>query len=235
VTSAEFVSYCPNLSIIFFVALVSGCVSVEVTHDLSMDGTSDITVEANGSEFAVSRVESELDSSGIMLQNAYSQRRDGYFNYSFYNVPAELLRGSRFEEEDVELGYSRDPGLIYDKFRIEINSSEIDFGTNGFSNMLKQQASINYRLNYFGELQDTNGKTVSLNGKDYVVFDLTENKRYFIEFKAFKPSLVYSRTVSNINGMFGNAHRDQQRCKPSVSRPRREKSVNCSHMMFESP
>lgn len=184
-----------KITLLILVLVSSGCLSVTVTHDIKMDGTSDIDIKAEGSELTLKSFENELNSSALELENAEIQKRENRHVYSYVNVPANLDQTDNLEELDVDVAYSRNPGLLRDSFRLEIDSRGNN-GINGnsiFTYFLSEEPEIKYRLKYFGSLQDTNGELSSVDGENYVVFDLSEEEHYFVEFRALKPRLIYAR------------------------------------------
>jgi|GEM_PF-1865710 len=214
------------VSVVLLAVLASGCVSINVNHEIHKDSSSDVGIEVESdSQVARTTIKEVLESS-MAVENAVLDEGDGSFSYRFENVYPQLQE-NRFSdtlssdssgetessETDSAFDYEKDPGLLYTHFTIRINSTgtdssteETDTGLGGtgsgeeselggqFGDSLDSTMEFNYNIDTFGTVVDTNGQEMS---DGSVRFDLTEDKDYYVEFKALSADLFLSNLGSS--------------------------------------
>jgi hypothetical protein len=205
-----------------FVALavvVSGCVSIDVNQEINKDGSSDIGIEVESdSQVARTTVKEAIESS-MMVENAVLEEGDNSFAYKFEDVYPQLQEGrfsetvgsraSAAESSNSMFDYEKDSGLVYTRFTLRMNSTgfgnsnSMDGSSSGseyaelgrqFGESLSSGMEFNYDINTFGTVVDTNGQKMS---DGSIRFDLTQDKNYYVEWKALSADLFLSNLGSS--------------------------------------
>lgn len=196
------------LTAIAIVILTSGCVSVTVEQEFHPDGTSDIAFDVTSdSEFALDLVEPELEDA-FATENAVLDDRDNGFTYTFENVAPHEEELPDFDVQEIDeeadddlMDLQRDDGILYTTFRIEMDAPELEDEDEDieeesiWGEEVEEmfEPDINYDIKHFGELVKTNGQELEDGG---VRFDLTRDKDYYLEFEAFRPSMLVYNLLS---------------------------------------
>lgn len=199
--------------IIAAIVVSSGCVSLNVNHEIDKDGSSDIGIEVQSdSQLVRSSVKEQFESS-FAVENAVLEEGDNSFTYRFENVYpqqqeekfSESLESSQESGEEASdnsgFSYEKDSGLLYTHFTLRMNSTGFDSSDSNLSGEYSQLGEsissgieMNYNVEPFGEVVDTNGQTLE---DGSVRFDLTEDKEYYVEFKALSADLWLSNLGSS--------------------------------------
>lgn len=194
-----------------FVIVSAGCVSINVNHDLKKDGSSDIAMEVQSDSQLLRNSLKESLRETLYTENAVLSEGEDSFKYSFEDV---YVNGTVLENVGQESGESpdvnteRESGLIYTTYRVEIDSEgmkpsdlnmDSGLGTSGLgpspdTDSLTSGVELNYNVDPFGQVMETNGQRLE-DGR--VRFDLTEDKDYYIEFRAFSADLFLTRKLGS--------------------------------------
>lgn len=192
------------------IVVSSGCVSLNVNHEIHKDGSSDIGIEVQSDSQIVRSSLKEQFESSFAVENAVLDEGDSSFSYKFENVYpqqqeerfSESLRSNQEgESENSGFSYEKDSGLIYTHFTLRMNSTGFDSSDSNFSSeysqfgeSLSSGLEMNYNVEPFGEVVGTNGQEME-DGR--VRFDLTEDKEYYVEFKALSADVWLSNLGSS--------------------------------------
>lgn len=201
--------------------LLAGCASMTIEQEIHPDGTQDVAIEASAdSELVLNMLEEEIEQ-GLATENAVMEEGTNSFTYRFEGVVPheEELPEDGFEDigddvgddlgedvaEDGLVSFEREPGLFYTTFRLEmesegfadtedVNGETDEFGWEEDIEEMMSSMSVNHDIKHFGTLVDTNGQQMA---DGAVRFDLTEEEDYYLEFRAFRPSLFIENLRSD--------------------------------------
>lgn len=239
-------------SILAVVVVASGCVSINVNQEIHKDGSSDIGIEVESdSQVARTTVKETIESS-MMVENAVLEEGDNSFTYRFENVYPQTQE-DRFSEtvgstssgsgsSSSIFDYEKDSGLVYTHFTLRLNSTGFDDSNSGSSESefgsqlgesLGSSMEFNYDIDIFGTLVDTNGQKMS---DGSIRFDLTEDKNYYVEFKALSIDLLFSNLGSSQpESPDWNVSEWSQCSKNGTQKRTVELENNADNFMFKPP
>jgi hypothetical protein len=199
-----------TVAVLCLAVISSGCVSLNVNHEIHKDGSSDIGINVQSDSQIVRNALKERFKSSLAVENAILEEGDNSFNYRFENVYpqkqeqrfSEVVRPSS-EQNSSSSGfdYEKDSGLLYTHFTLRMKSTGIDTSDTNYPSQYSQlgqsltsSMELNYNVDPFGTIVDTNGQKLS-DGR--VRFDLTEDKDYYVEFKALSADLFLTKLGSS--------------------------------------
>jgi hypothetical protein len=197
-------------AILSLAVIASGCVSLNINHEIHKDGSSDIGINVESDSQMARNILKERFESSLAVENAVLEEADNSFTYQFENVYpqtqeerfSEAVETSSDQETDNSgFEYNRESGIVYTHFTLRMNSTGVDTSTSNYSSQygqlsdsLSSSMELNYNVDPFGEIVDTNGQRLS-DGR--VRFDLTEDKNYYVEFKALSADLFLTNLGSS--------------------------------------
>jgi len=195
------------------VVAVSGCVSINVNQEIHKDGSSDVGIEVESDTQLVRTSIKDTMESSMAVENAVLNEGDNSFTYRFENVYPQTQEdrfsetisstGSGTQSSNSMFNYEKESGIVYTYFTLRMNSTGFDAsgsdsaesGEGGqFGDSLGSSMEFNYDVDTFGTVVDTNGQEMS---DGSIRFDLTEDKDYYIQFKALSVDLLISNLGSS--------------------------------------
>ena len=214
------------VSVVLLAVVASGCVSINVNHEIHKDGSSDVGIDVESDSQVARTTIKELLESSMAVENAVLDEGDNSFSYRFENVYPQMQK-NRFSDTlssdpsgetespktDSAFDYEKDSGLLYTHFTIRINSTGTDSDTqeteeslggtgsgtgSGLGSQFGDSLDSTMEFNYN---IDTFGTLVDTNGQEMsdgsVRFDLMEDKNYYVEFKALSVDLFLNNIGSS--------------------------------------
>lgn len=205
-----------------FVIIASGCVSININHELHKDGSSDLAFEVESESQIVKNSMKETLNKRLATDNAVLDEEDNSFTYRFSDVYVGIRDdekvGERLFGESIDapnVSYNKQGGIINTEFTIWVNNSGLDLnnsetslgsdsqqsssalGSNSYSSLgdsISDSISLNYNVDPFGKVVSTNGQELS---DGSIRFDLTKDKDYYVKFKSLSADLFLTGLTSS--------------------------------------
>ncbi len=177
------------LFIVTLSVLVSGCINANVTNKLNRDGSSDINISIKSDyNYILSAVQSSLENSELAIEKAVLTEEGNEITYSWKNVFLGMQGVTNQSNVDIPINkWNFESKLKFPYYVTTLTFNNIKTNYSKLQqNELTQSISTSYKINYdleiYGDVKDTNGVKLSNNK---VRFDLTKNKSYYVTFNDF--------------------------------------------------
>lgn len=171
--------------LIIFVVIISGCIDIELTQKINRDGSSDINISAKSESSIILRTFGKsLEESGLSIDRAITTEEENKITYSWENIYSkEAILSEPLNKTIIDVKKEFNFPFYYTTITLD-NSDKgvIEKETSNISEAILSMMNINYNLEVYGEIVDTNG--IRLSDKK-VRFDLLKNKKYYVKFKDF--------------------------------------------------
>lgn len=244
-------------AVLALIVVSSGCVSLNINHEIHKDGSSDIGIQVDSdSELLRNSLKEQFETS-FATENAVLDEGDDSFTYRFENVYpqkqeqrfSDAFSSNELNSSATGFSYEKDSGLLYTHFTLRMNSSGVETsetdiggqqdlgagegGLGGIGESLSSGVELNYNVDPFGEVVDTNGQELE---DGTIRFDLTEEEDYYVEFKALSLDLFVSNIGSSDTVQPDWSTSDWSECSKNGTQTREVTLQNdAENYMFKPP